>query len=126
MAPCWLMLSVDEIVCLRIISKIPTNPQRQITTQKKYIENYTSIIKRLKLNIENYIPSPLSTSLAALTSDEKDPGLILQHKNFTSYNVGDGHIRTWIFKNLKASSKLKVPKIFVLIKFFGPSIDLST
>lgn len=38
-----------------------------------------------------------------LTSDEKDPGLILQHKNFTSYNVGDGHIRTWIFKNLKAS-----------------------
>ena len=38
-----------------------------------------------------------------LTSDEKDPGLVLQHENFTSFNIGDGHVRTWIFKNLKAS-----------------------
>lgn len=66
----------------------------KITTQKKYIENYTSIIKRLKLNIENYIPSPLSTSLAALTSDEKELGTICLDLGHSSTSVA-------IFENNK-------------------------
>ncbi len=48
----------------------------KILTQSKYIENFSSIINQLKLNIENYIPSPLSSSLAALTKDEKELGTI--------------------------------------------------
>ena len=48
----------------------------KITIQKKYIENFASIIKKLKINIENYIPTPLSSSLACLTRDEKELGTI--------------------------------------------------
>ncbi len=48
----------------------------KILTQKKYVENFSSIINNLKINIENYIPSPLSSSLASLTKDEKELGTI--------------------------------------------------
>ncbi len=48
----------------------------KILTQKKYIENFLGIIKHLKLNIENFIPSPLSSSLSSLTKDEKELGTI--------------------------------------------------
>ncbi len=48
----------------------------KILIKKKYIENISSIINGLKLNIENYIPSPLSTSLSSLTKDEKELGTI--------------------------------------------------
>ncbi len=48
----------------------------KILVQKKYVENYTSIINKLKLNIENYVPSPLSSSLSCLTKDEKELGTI--------------------------------------------------
>tara|TARA_B100000575_G_C23124244_1_gene651102 strand:- start:621 stop:1841 length:1221 start_codon:yes stop_codon:yes gene_type:complete len=48
----------------------------KIITQKKYIENFSSIFKKLKINIENYIPSPLSASLSSLTKDERELGTI--------------------------------------------------
>ena len=48
----------------------------KILAKKKYIENYLAIISKLKLNIENIIPTPLSTSLSSLTKDEKDLGTI--------------------------------------------------
>ena len=48
----------------------------KILTQKKYIENFSSILNKLKLNIENYIPTPLSSSLSSLTKDEKELGTI--------------------------------------------------
>tara|TARA_A100001011_G_scaffold386365_1_gene462052 strand:+ start:199 stop:1419 length:1221 start_codon:yes stop_codon:yes gene_type:complete len=48
----------------------------KIVTEKKYIENFSNIINHLKLDIENYIPSPLSSSLASLTRDEKELGTI--------------------------------------------------
>ena len=48
----------------------------KILVHNKYIENFTSIINKLKLNIENYIPSPLSSSLSSLTADEKELGTI--------------------------------------------------
>ena len=48
----------------------------KINIQKKYSDNISSVIKKLKLNIENYIPSPLSSSLSSLTKDEKELGTI--------------------------------------------------
>ncbi len=48
----------------------------KIHIQKKYSDNISSIIKKLKLNIDNYIPSPLSSSLSSLTNDEKELGTI--------------------------------------------------
>ncbi len=48
----------------------------KINIQKKYSDNISSIIKKLKLNIDNYIPSPLSSSLSSLTKDEKELGTI--------------------------------------------------
>jgi len=48
----------------------------KINIQKKYVDNISSVIKQLKLNIDNYIPSPLSSSLSSLTKDEKELGTI--------------------------------------------------
>jgi len=48
----------------------------KIYIQKKYADNISSVIKKLKLNIDNYIPSPLSSSLSSLTKDEKELGTI--------------------------------------------------
>ncbi len=48
----------------------------KIHIQKKYSDNISSVIKKLKLNIDNYIPSPLSSSLSSLTKDEKELGTI--------------------------------------------------
>ena len=48
----------------------------KINIQKKYSDNISSVIEKLKLNIDNYIPSPLSSSLSSLTKDEKELGTI--------------------------------------------------
>ena len=48
----------------------------KIYIKKKYSDNISSVIKKLKLNIDNYIPSPLSSSLSSLTKDEKELGTI--------------------------------------------------
>ncbi len=48
----------------------------KILTQKKYIENFSNIMHNLKLDIENYIPTPLSSSLSSLTKDEKELGTV--------------------------------------------------
>ena len=48
----------------------------KILIQKKYSDNISGVIKKLKLNIDNYIPSPLSSSLSSLTKDEKELGTV--------------------------------------------------
>ncbi len=48
----------------------------KINIQKKYSDNISSVIKKLKLNIDNYIPTPLSSSLSSLTKDERELGTI--------------------------------------------------
>jgi len=48
----------------------------KILIQKKYSDNISNVIKNLKLNIDNYIASPLSSSLSSLTKDEKELGTI--------------------------------------------------
>ena len=48
----------------------------KILIQKKYLDNISTVIKKLRLNIDNYIPSPLSSALSSLTKDEKELGTI--------------------------------------------------
>ncbi len=66
----------------------------KILILKKYIENFSSIIGNLKINIENYIPSPLSSSIASLTKDEKELGTIC-------INLGHSTSSISIFENSK-------------------------
>ena len=37
-----------------------------------------------------------------LCSDSNDPGLKLSHPRYNSYDIGDGHIRNWIFRNINS------------------------
>ena len=67
----------------------------QLTLNKrKYVENYSTILNNLKINIENYIPSPLSSSLSSLTKDEKELGSIC-------INLGHSTSSVSIFENNK-------------------------
>ncbi len=66
----------------------------KILIKKKYIDNFSNIIKNLKLDIENYIPSPLSSSLSSLTRDEKELGTIC-------LNLGHSTSSISIFENNK-------------------------
>ncbi len=66
----------------------------KILTQKKYIENLSTIINKLRINIENYIPSPLSSALSTLTDDEKELGTI-------SIDLGHSISSISIFENNK-------------------------
>ena len=66
----------------------------KILAQKKNIENLTSVIKKLNISIENYIPSPLSSSLSSLTKDEKELGTIC-------INLGHSCSSISIFENNK-------------------------
>ncbi len=56
----------------------------KLMIKNKIINNYTNILKKIDLNIENYIPSPISSSLSTITNDEKKLGSIcldLGHSN---------------------------------------------
>ena len=66
----------------------------KILTQKKYIDNIKNIIAALKLNIENIIPSVLSTALCCLTKDEKELGTICIDLGHSSSSIA-------IFQNNK-------------------------
>ena len=48
----------------------------KLLLNRKYLKNIINIPNDLKLNIENYIPSPLSSALSTLSSDEKNLGTI--------------------------------------------------
>ena len=66
----------------------------KILLQNKYIENFSNIFKNLRINIENIIPSPLSSSLSSLTNDEKELGTI-------SIDLGHSTSSISIFENNK-------------------------
>ena len=66
----------------------------KILIQKKYFDNISSVIKKLKLNIDNYIPSPLSSALSSLTKDEKELGTIC-------INLGHSTSSISVFENNK-------------------------
>lgn len=61
----------------------------RLLLNKKFINNIKNLLKDLNLNIDNFIPSPLSSSLASLSEDEKDLGSIcidLGHSS-TSFSI---------------------------------------
>ncbi len=66
----------------------------KILTEKKYVENISDIINKLKINIENFVPSPLSSALSSLTKDEKELGTIC-------INLGHSTSSIAIFENNK-------------------------
>ena len=48
----------------------------KILIQKKFIDNFLSLFNNLGIHVENFVPSPLSSSLSSLTKDEKELGTI--------------------------------------------------
>jgi cell division protein FtsA len=48
----------------------------KFAVKKNYINTLSSLFKNLKIHIENYVPAPLSSSLATLNSDDKLLGAI--------------------------------------------------
>ena len=48
----------------------------RLLLNKKFINNIKNLVKDLNLNVDNFIPSPLSSSLATLSEDEKNLGSI--------------------------------------------------
>ncbi len=66
----------------------------KILTQRKYVENFSNVIKNLKISIENYVPSPLSSALSSLTKDEKELGTICIDLGYSTSSIS-------IFENNK-------------------------
>ena len=64
----------------------------KLLLSKKLVNNFLNLVKDLKLNIENYIPSPLSSALATLGEDEKNLGTIC-------IDMGHSTTSTAIFEN---------------------------
>ena len=54
---------------------------------KKFINNILALVKNLKLNVDYYIPSPLSSSLSTLSEDEKNLGTICIDLGHTTTSV---------------------------------------
>jgi len=64
----------------------------RLLINKKFINNILNLFENLKLNIDNYIPSPLSSALSTLSEDEKKLGTICIDLGHTTTSV-------CIFKN---------------------------
>ena len=55
--------------------------------------------------LEPLLSEVLSTSDVAvcyISSDENDPGLLLEHPNFRTFVIDEGHVRDWLFRNIEA------------------------
>ncbi len=65
----------------------------KIKIKNKIINNFSNLLNKVNINIENYIPSPISSSLSVLSDDEKKLGTIcidLGHSN-TSIVIFDNN-----------------------------------
>ncbi len=65
----------------------------KINIKNKIINNFSNLFNKININIENYIPSPISSSLSVLSDDEKKLGTIcldLGHSN-TSIVIFDNN-----------------------------------
>ena len=54
-------------------------------------------------HLEPLITELLKTSdifITYISSNKNDPGLLVQHKNFLSFEIDDGPIRNWFFENI--------------------------
>tara|TARA_Y100000590_G_scaffold460785_1_gene620947 strand:+ start:2627 stop:3850 length:1224 start_codon:yes stop_codon:yes gene_type:complete len=66
----------------------------KLAIRNNYIRTIDTIFKQLNINIESYIPTPLSSALASLKEDEKDLGSI-------NIDLGSGSTSISIFENKK-------------------------
>ena len=64
----------------------------KLSLSNKYKNNIANLVDDLKLNVDNYIPTPLSSSLASLSNDEKNLGSIC-------IDLGHSSTSTAIFEN---------------------------
>ena len=64
----------------------------KLLINEKFLKNTINLIDKLKIDIENYIPSPLSSALATLSEDEKNLGTIC-------IDLGHTNTSTSIFEN---------------------------
>ena len=64
----------------------------KLLLNKKYINNIKNLVNDLKLNVENFIPLPVSSSLSTLSDDEKNLGSIC-------IDLGHSTTSTAIFEN---------------------------
>ena len=64
----------------------------KLLLNKKYINNIKNLVNDLKLNIENFIPLPISSALSTLSVDEKNLGSIC-------IDLGHSTTSTAIFEN---------------------------
>ena len=66
----------------------------KLMIKAKIIQNYSDIFKKIDLYVENFIPSPISSSLAVITRDEKELGSIC-------IDLGHSNTSITIFENNK-------------------------
>ena len=66
----------------------------KLMIKAKIIQNYSDIFKKIDLYVENFIPSPISSSLAVITKDEKELGSIC-------IDLGHSNTSITIFENNK-------------------------
>jgi len=69
----------------------------RLLINKKFINNILNLFENLKLNVDNYIPSPLSSALSTLSEDEKKLGTICIDLGHTTTSVCIFENKNFIF-----------------------------
>jgi len=69
----------------------------RLLLNKKFVNNILTLVENLKLNVDYYIPSPLSSSLSTLSEDEKKLGTICIDLGHTTTSVCIFENKNFIF-----------------------------
>jgi len=69
----------------------------RLLLNKKFINNILNLVENLKLNVDYYIPSPLSSALSTLSEDEKKLGTICIDLGHTTTSVCIFENKNFIF-----------------------------
>jgi len=69
----------------------------RLLLNKKFVNNILALFENLKLNVDHYIPSPLSSSLSTLSEDEKKLGTICIDLGHTTTSVCIFENKNFIF-----------------------------
>ena len=69
----------------------------KLLLNKKFVNNILTLVENLKLNVDYYIPSPLSSSLSTLSEDEKNLGTICIDLGHTTTSVCIFENKNFIF-----------------------------
>ena len=69
----------------------------RLLLNKKFVNNILNLVKNLKLDVDYYIPSPLSSALSTLSEDEKKLGTICIDLGHTTTSVSIFENKNFIF-----------------------------